>query len=229
MLKSLRESVCTANCDLVRAGLVTLTWGNVSGIDRQRGLIVIKPSGVPYDKLEPTHMVVVDLEGNLVEGELRPSSDTPSHLILYRHFEQVGGIVHTHSRYATMFAQARHEIPCLGTTHADHFHGPVPITRPLTESEVADDYEGHTGRVIVERFAQLNPQATPAVLAAGHGPFTWGASAAQAIENAIALEAVAEMTLGTWQIDRQAPELEPYVREKHYQRKHGSNAYYGQK
>jgi len=228
MLESLRESVCTANCDLVRAGLVTLTWGNVSGIDRQRGLIVIKPSGVPYDKLEPTHMVVVDLEGNLVEGELRPSSDTPSHLVLYRHFEQVGGIVHTHSRYATMFAQARHEIPCLGTTHADHFHGPVPITRPLTESEVADDYEGHTGRVIVERFAQLNPQATPAVLAAGHGPFTWGPTVAKAVDNAVALEFVARLAIETLHINADAPPLSQAQLDKHFFRKHGPGAYYGQ-
>ena len=153
MLKTLKRSVCAANLNLVKAGLVTLTWGNASGIDREKGLVVIKPSGVPYDELQPERMVVVDLEGRVVEGDLKPSSDTPTHLVLYRAFEGIGGIVHTHSRHATMFAQARREIPCLGTTHADHFHGPVPVTRPLSEREVADDYEGNTGRVIVDRFA----------------------------------------------------------------------------
>jgi L-ribulose-5-phosphate 4-epimerase len=226
MLSDLKEAVCQANRDLVRTGLVTLTWGNVSGIDRRRGQMAIKPSGVPYDQLEPRHVVVVDLDGRVVEGELRPSSDTRTHLLLYRNFEQIGGI--THSRHAVMFAQARREIPCLGTTHADYFHGPVPVTRPLTESEVAGDYEGATGRVIVERFANLDPMAIPAVLVAGHGPFTWGRTAAESLENAIALEAIAEMAIGTWQIDRDARELEIYLREKHYRRKHGPAAYYGQ-
>lgn len=228
MLDSLRKEVCAANRDLARCGLVTLTWGNVSGIDRERSLVVIKPSGVPYDQLEPAQMVVVDFKGKVVEGNLRPSSDTAAHLFLYRSFEQIGGIAHVHSRHATMFAQARREIPCLGTTHADHFHGPVPVTRPLAESEVDADYEGNTGRVIVERFAKLDPAAMPAVLVAGHGPFTWGRNAAESVHNAIALEAVAEMAIGTWSLDRQAPELEPYVLEKHYQRKHGAAAYYGQ-
>jgi L-ribulose-5-phosphate 4-epimerase len=228
MLEALKKDVCTANCDLVRAGLVTLTWGNASGIDRQRGLMVIKPSGVPYDKLEPGHMVIVDLEGHVVEGRLRPSSDAPAHLVLYRCFGQVGGIAHTHSRHATMFAQARQEIPCLGTTHADHFHGSVPVTRSLSEAEVAADYEGHTGHVIVERFAELDPAAMPAALVAGHAPFAWGISVADAVQNAIALEAVAEMALGTWLIARHSCELEPYILEKHYQRKHGPAAYYGQ-
>ncbi len=235
MLKNLKRSVCAANLNLVKSGLVTLTWGNASGIDREKGLVVIKPSGVPYDELQPESMVVVDLEGRVVEGDLKPSSDTPTHLVLYRAFEGIGGIVHTHSRHATMFAQARREIPCLGTTHADHFHGPVPVTRPLSEREVADDYEGHTGRVIVDRFADhgytvpVDPAGMPAVLVAGHAPFTWGASAEKAVENSIALEAVAEMVLGTWSIDRAVPELEPWVLEKHFQRKHGPAAYYGQK
>jgi L-ribulose-5-phosphate 4-epimerase len=229
MLDKLKRDVCEANLELVRAGLVILTWGNVSGIDRQQGLVAIKPSGVPYDRLEPSHIVIVDLDGKVVEGTLRPSSDTPTHLLLYRSFEQIGGITHTHSRHATMFAQARREITCLGTTHADHFHGPVPVTRPLSESEVTADYEGNTGRVIVERFAQLDPVAMPAVLVAGHAPFTWGRDAADSVHNAVALEAVAEMVLGTKLIDPKSPDLEAYVLEKHYQRKHGPAAYYGQK
>jgi L-ribulose-5-phosphate 4-epimerase len=229
MLKELKRRVSAANRDLAKTGLVTLTWGNVSGIDRQKGLVVIKPSGVPYEDLEAECMVVVDLEGNLVEGKLKPSSDTPTHLILYRAFEHIGGVVHTHSRHATMFAQARREIPCLGTTHADHFYGPVPITRALSEQEVAEDYEGYTGRVIVERFAAIDPDAMPGVLVAGHAPFTWGKSAEKALENSVALEAGAEMVLGTWSIDHAAPQLEAWVLEKHYQRKHGPAAYYGQK
>jgi L-ribulose-5-phosphate 4-epimerase len=229
MLETLRKEVCTANRDLVRHGLVMLTWGNTSGLDRRRGLMVIKPSGVPYDRLEPQQMVIVDLDGKVVDGELKPSSDTPTHLLLYREFQQIGGITHTHSRHATMFAQARRAIPCQGTTHADHFYGPVPVTRPLAEAEVAADYEGSTGRVIVERFAGLDPLAMPAVLVAGHGPFVWGRNAAESVENAAALEAVAEMALGAWSIDRHAPELEAYLLEKHHQRKHGPDAYYGQK
>ena len=228
MLEELRRLVCAANRDLVTTGLVTLTWGNASGIDRRKGLIVIKPSGVSYDELQPEGMVVVDLEGNVVEGDLKPSSDTPTHLVLYRSFASIGGVVHTHSRHATMFAQARREIPCLGTTHADHFHGPVPVTRPLSQQEVEEDYEGHTGRVIVERFRGLDPNAMPAVLVAGHAPFTWGKNPEKALDNSVALEAVAEMALGTWTIDRAAPELEPWVLEKHYRRKHGPAAYYGQ-
>jgi L-ribulose-5-phosphate 4-epimerase len=228
VLNALRQEVCLANRELLLSGLVMLTWGNASGLDPKQRLVAIKPSGVRYDDLEPADMVIVDLEGKVVEGKLRPSSDTPTHLALYRAFQQIGGIVHTHSRHATMFAQARHEIPCLGTTHADHFHGPVPVTRPLAESEVTAEYEVQTGRVIVERFAQLDPAAMPAVLVAGHGPFTWGASVAQAVQNAIALEAVAEMAIGSWLIDRHGGELEPYILEKHRQRKHGPGAYYGQ-
>jgi len=229
MLTELREEVCRANLDLVRAGLVTLTWGNVSGIDRRRNLVVIKPSGIDYDDMTPERMVVVDLEGNVVEGELRPSCDTPAHVVLYRHFEQVGGITHTHSTRATTFAQARVEIPCWGTTHADHFHGPVPVTRPLTRQEVETDYEANTGRVVVERFARLDPLEMPAVLVAGHAPFAWGADAAESVVNAVALEAVAEMAIGTAIIRANAPPLESHVLDKHYQRKHGPNAYYGQK
>ncbi len=229
MLEELKRHVLAANRDLVKTGLVTLTWGNASGIDRQAGLVVIKPSGARYDELAREWMVVVDLDGRVVEGQLKPSSDTRTHLILYRAFETIGGVVHTHSRRATMFAQARREIPCLGTTHADHFHGSVPVTRPLTEQEVAEDYEAYTGQVIVERFANLDPDAMPAVLVAGHGPFTWGKSPEKALENSVALEAVAELVLGTWSIDRAAAELEPWVLDKHYQRKHGPAAYYGQK
>ncbi len=229
MLVSLRAEVCQANRELVSHGLVTLTWGNVSGIDRQQGLVVIKPSGVPYEDLEPGHMVVVDLDGKRVEGHLSPSSDTPTHVLLYRHFTGIGGVTHTHSRYATMYAQARCEIPCLGTTHADHFFGPVPVTRPLSSEEVVADYEGNTGRVIVERFAHLKPLEMPAVLVAGHAPFTWGATPRGSLHNSVALEAVAEMALGTMQINRNALFLEPYVLDKHYQRKHGPAAYYGQK
>jgi L-ribulose-5-phosphate 4-epimerase len=193
MLERLKVEVCQANLDLVGHGLVTLTWGNVSGISDDRERVVIKPSGVSYDDMKPEHMVVVDLEGNVVEGNLRPSSDTPSHVLLYRHFEKVGGITHTHSPHASMFAQARVEIPCFGTTHADHFFGPVPVTRPLSEQEVETAYEANTGQVIVERFAEIDPLEMPAVLVAGHGPFAWGRNADASVENAVALEAVAEM------------------------------------
>ena len=229
MLEELKADVCRANLDLVNHGLVTLTWGNASGIDRGRSLVVIKPSGIAYDRMKPRHMVVVDLNGKRVEGELQPSSDTPTHVLLYRDFDKIGGIAHTHSPHATAFSQARMEIPCLGTTHADHFFGPVPVTRPLAREEVEADYETSTGRVIVERFAGIEAMETPAVLVAGHGPFTWGASAADAVLNAVALEAVARMAAGTMAIRDDAPPLESYVLEKHYQRKHGPEAYYGQK
>lgn len=229
MLAQLKAEVCKANLDLVAHGLVTLTWGNVSGIDRARGLVAIKPSGVAYDDLTPDHIVLVDLDGRVAEGTLRPSSDTPTHLLLYRHFTGIGGITHTHSLHATMFAQARAEIPCYGTTHADHFHGPVPVTRALTPEEVAGGYEVNTGRVIVERFTELDPEATPAVLVAGHAPFVWGRDAAESVRNAVALEAVARLAIGTRRIRADAPELESYVLDKHHQRKHGPHAYYGQR
>jgi L-ribulose-5-phosphate 4-epimerase len=229
MLDELKKQVCEANQDLVKHGLVTLTWGNVSGLSEDRRHAVIKPSGVAYDQLRPEQMVVVDMAGKVVEGVLRPSSDTPTHVLLYRHFAEIGGITHTHSRHATMFAQARVEIPCLGTTHADHFHGPVPVTRPLTKQEVDEAYELNTGEVIIERFSGLDPLAMPGVLVAGHAPFAWGATAAKSVENAVALEAVAEMAFGTRLIDATSQSLETYVLEKHYQRKHGPDAYYGQK
>ncbi len=228
MLEELKRQVCHANRALVEHGLVRLTFGNVSGIDTQRRHVVIKPSGVPYAELEPEQMVVVDLAGKIVEGALRPSTDTPTHLRLYQHFEAIGGITHAHSRFATMFAQARHEIPCLGTTHADYFDGPVPVTRSLSQAEVEEGYEANTARVIIERFARLDPTAMPAVLVAGHAPFTWGRDAAASVENAVALEAVAEMAFGTRAIDAQAPVLEPHVLQKHRDRKHGKDAYYGQ-
>ena len=214
MLKSLREQVCEANLALVRHGLVTLTWGNVSGISEDRKHVVIKASGVSYAEMKPKHMVIVDLEGNVVDGDHRPSSDTPTHLLLYREFAAIGGITHTHSRFATSFAQARLEIPCLGTTHADHFYGPVPVTRPLTAEEVAEAYEANTGKVIIERFAELDPTAMPAVLVAGHAPFCWGNSAAKSIENSVALEAVAGMAMDSRILTARWPLLESYVLDK---------------
>ncbi len=229
MLEALKNDVCQANLDLVTHGLVTLTWGNVSGISADRRHVVIKPSGVPYDEMRAEQMVVVDLNGNVVEGKLRPSSDTPTHVLLYQHFSNIGGIAHTHSRYATMFAQARVEIPCFGTTHADHFCGPVPVTRALTKQEVDDAYETNTGHVIIERFRDLDAAAMPAVLVAGHAPFAWGESVAASVKNAVALEAVAEMAIGTRLIRPDAPVLEAFVLDKHFERKHGPGAYYGQK
>ncbi len=228
MLEDLRREVCNANRSLIELGLARLTFGNASGIDEQRERIVIKPSGVPYSDLTPDQMVVVDLEGNVVEGSLRPSTDTPTHVLLYRHFESAGGITHAHSRFATMFAQARQEIPCLGTTHADHFPGPVPVTRPLAQDEVERAYEANTARVIIERFERLDHAVMPAVLVAGHGPFTWGSDVAESLNNAVALETVAEMAFGTRLLRTDAPDLEAYVLSKHHRRKHGDEAYYGQ-
>lgn len=227
-LDSLKAEVCQANRSLVTHSLATLTWGNVSGITPDRKRVVIKPSGVPYADLTPAHMVVIDLDARIVEGLLNPSTDTPTHVLLYRGFPSIGGITHTHSTYATMFAQARREIPCLGTTHADHFHGPVPVTRQLTPAEVAGDYERNTGRVIVDHFSRLDPVGTPGVLVAGHAPFVWGPTPAKSLENAVALEAIARMAIGTLMLDPDAPALEQHILDKHHQRKHGRDAYYGQ-
>lgn len=228
MLEPLKDAVCQANLHLVENKLVTLTWGNVSGIDREEGLVVIKPSGVDYAEMQPSDMVVVDLEGHVVEGDLRPSSDTPTHLLLYQAFPDIGGVTHTHSSFATMFAQAERPIPCYGTTHADHFHGEIPVTRRLQEAEVEQDYEGNTGRVIIERFADLVPAAMPAVLVAGHGPFVWGTDAAYSVKHSIILEEVAKMAVGTVLINPESAGLPAYILKKHYTRKHGPDAYYGQ-
>ena len=228
-LLSLKTEVFRRNLDLVRHGLVVLTWGNVSGIDREAGLVAIKPSGVAYDAMTAEDIVVVDLDGRVVEGSLRPSSDLPTHLALYRAFPSVGGIVHTHSPKAVAWAQARRAIPAFGTTHADHFHGPVPCTRELTPGEVAADYERNTGLVIAERFRDLDPDAFPGVLVAGHGPFTWGRDPRKAVENAVALEQIAAMALDTLAIDPSAAPAPAHVLDKHYFRKHGPGAYYGQK
>jgi L-ribulose-5-phosphate 4-epimerase len=229
MLADLKESVWKANLDLARSGLVILTFGNVSGIDRRRGIVAIKPSGVPYDSLKADDMVLVDLEGGVVEGWLSPSSDTPTHVEIYKAFPQVGGVAHAHSAYATMFAQARREIPCFGTTHADQFHGPVPLTRLLVEAEIAAGYERNTGRIIAERFAGLDPLALPAVLVAGHGPFAWGRTPAEAIETSLVLEHVAKMAFGAMALDPRLAPLDACIQDKHFSRKHGPDAYYGQK
>ena len=228
-LTALKNDVFRRNLELVEHGLVVLTWGNVSGIDREAGLVAIKPSGVPYAGMTAEDIVVVDLEGHAVEGRLRPSSDLPTHLALYRAFPSVGGIVHTHSPKAVAWAQARRGIPAFGTTHADHFHGAVPCTRELTPAEVADDYELNTGRVIEERFHDLDAEAFPGVLVAGHGPFTWGPTPRKAVENAVALEQIAAMALDTLRLDPDAEPAPSYVLVKHYFRKHGPGAYYGQK
>ena len=228
MLETLKTIVCEANLDLCRQGLVTLTWGNVSGIDRTSGLLVIKPSGVPYARLTPAAMVVTDLDGRVREGNGAPSSDTPTHAALYRAFPMIGGIVHTHSPHATAFAQAGREIPCLGTTHADHFRGTVPVARLPSADDVLGDYEAHIGRLIAERFRDLDPEAIPAVLAAGHGPFAWGADPAGAVANAVALEAVARMASLTLALQPDAAALPAHLIDRHFTRKHGPGAYYGQ-
>jgi L-ribulose-5-phosphate 4-epimerase len=227
----LQERVFQGNRELVRAGLAVLTFGNVSGVDRTENVLAIKPSGVPYEELRPEAIVVVDLEtGDVVAGDQRPSSDTPTHAVLYRSFEQLGGIVHTHSRFATAWAQAGRELPCFGTTHADHFRGPVPVTRALAAGEIRGDYERRTGDVIVETFEShgLDPLETPAVLVASHGPFAWGVDVAQAVENATALETVAELALYTLVLKAEASALDDDLLERHFTRKHGPGAYYGQ-
>ena len=229
MLEELKEEVFKANLELVKQNLVIYTWGNVSGIDREQGLVVIKPSGVDYDKMKIDDMVVLDLDGNIVEGNLNPSSDTPTHLELYKAFKDIKGIVHTHSTWATKWAQAGRSIPCYGTTHADYFYGEIPCTRILTQEEVESAYEKNTGKVIVETFDGLDENAVPGVLCNGHGPFTWGKSPLNAVHNAKVLEQVAEMAYHTEQISGSREPLPQYVLDKHYLRKHGKNAYYGQK
>ena len=231
MLEDLKKEVCKANLLLKEYGLVTLTWGNVSAISEDRKYVVIKPSGVSYDVMTADMMVVTDLDGNVVEGELRPSSDLPTHLELYKNFEEVKSVVHTHSRWATATAQAEKDIPCYGTTHADHFYGNVPCTRHLTEHEIASDYELNTGKVIVETFKQkdIDAMAVPAVLVCKHGPFTWGSSAIKAVENAVVLEECAYMSFISESLGGQSLKPAPQVlQDKHYFRKHGKNAYYGQ-
>ncbi|MCR4690679.1 MAG: L-ribulose-5-phosphate 4-epimerase [Lachnospiraceae bacterium] len=229
MLEELKQKVYEANMELPQRGLVTYTWGNVSGIDREKGLFVIKPSGVEYDTLKPSDMVVVDLDGNKVEGDYNPSSDTPTHVALYNAFENVGGIVHTHSPHATSWAQAGRSIPCYGTTHADYFYGEIPCVRNLTAEEVEEAYEKNTGKSIVEAFAGKNPIHVPGVLCKNHGPFTWGKDAAQAVYNAVVLEEVAKMAFMTELINQKDDNRTPqYMVEKHFMRKHGPNAYYGQ-
>ena len=227
MLEELKDKVCRANLDLVRHGLVLFTWGNVSAIDRESGLVVIKPSGVSYDDMKPEDMVVVDLDGKVVEGRLNPSSDTPTHVVLYKAFPQAGGVVHTHSTYATSWAQAGLDIPNIGTTHADYFHDAVPCTPDMTESEVKGEYELETGNVIVRRFEGQNPEHTPGVLVKNHGPFTWGKDADEAVYNAVVLEQVAKMASISFGINP-ALTMNPLLIEKHFSRKHGPGAYYGQ-
>lgn len=229
MLDELRDQVLAANLALPKHGLVTLTWGNVSGIDRASGLVVIKPSGVSYDEMTEDDLVVVDLDGNIVDGERRPSTDTPTHLTLYRAFAQIGGIAHSHSTWATAWAQAHKEVPVLGTTHADLTAHPIPLTRPLTEAEIEDDYEGATGMALVEAVSERGADQLPCALVRGHGPFSWGDSPEAALENAVTLEEVAHMALLSSLLDPGIPPLADAVRAKHFERKHGPRAYYGQR
>lgn len=228
LLKSLREEVLEANLELVRRGLVLFTFGNASAISRPEGLVAIKPSGVPYEELTPQHMVLTTLDGKVVEGDLRPSSDLATHLQLYRQFSSVGGVAHTHSEFATAWAQAGCPIPCLGTTHADYFHGPVPVTDNLTPEEIVADYEENTGLAICRIFQNADPMAIPAVLVAGHAPFCWGANASEAAHHAVILEYVAKMAYYTMGIRSDAASLQRELHDKHYLRKHGGSAYYGQ-
>lgn len=229
MHEELRQAVCNANKELEVHRLVVYSWGNVSGIDRQAGIVAIKPSGVSYAALTPENMVLVDLDGRVIEGDLNPSSDTPTHMELYRAFEGIGGVCHTHSPKATTWAQACREIPCFGTTHADFCYGPVPVTQLMTEAEIKDNYEVNTGKVIVRRFRDLDPRQAPAVLVANHGPFTWGPDAAAAVESAVVLEQVADMAMGTLLINPRQEAVSRFLLDKHYLRKHGKDAYYGQR
>lgn len=229
MYENLKKAVCDANIELQRQKLVIYSWGNVSGIDRESGAVAIKPSGVAYDELTPDKIVVLDLNGNKLEGDLNPSSDTPTHLELYRSFESVGGICHTHSANATMWAQAAKEIPCFGTTHADYFNGSIPVTEVIPAKQIESDYELNTGKIIVTRFAGIDPMEMPAVLVANHGPFTWGQTPADAVETAVVLEEVAKIALGTITINPNQNQIHRVLLDKHYLRKHGKGAYYGQK
>ena len=228
MLEELKKTVCEANLLLPKHGLVTFTWGNVSGIDRDKGLVVIKPSGVPYDGMQPEDMVVVDLDGKLVEGKWKPSSDTPTHVVLYKAFPECGGSVHTHSRWATTFAQAKKEISAMGTTHADYFYGAIPCTRPMTDREIRGEYEKETGNVIVETFADRNPADIPGVVVCSHGPFAWGTDPMNAVHNAVVMEEVAFMNWHAMVLNPELGPMQQTLLDKHYLRKHGKNAYYGQ-
>jgi L-ribulose-5-phosphate 4-epimerase len=228
MHKELKQFVCEANIELHRRGLVIYSWGNVSGIDRKAGVVAIKPSGVPYEELTADKIVVVDMEGKVVEGNLRPSSDTPTHLELYKSFFAIGGICHAHSMSATIWAQSCKEIPCLGTTHADYFYGPIPVTEPMTDDEIKSDYELNTGKAIARRFAEINPMQIPAVLVANHGPFTWGDWAGEAVEAMVVLEEIATMAIDTLLLNPNQQQISKSLLDKHYLRKHGEDAYYGQ-
>ncbi len=228
MLEELKKTVCEANLQLPKYGLVTFTWGNVSGIDRQSGLVVIKPSGVPYEGMTPEDMVVVDLDGKRVEGKWKPSSDTDTHVELYKAFPHIGGIVHTHSRWATSFAQAGMDIPAMGTTHADYFYGDIPCTRPMTAEEIAGAYERETGKVIVETFAKLSPDDVPGVVVYSHGPFAWGTDPMNAVHNAVVMEEVANMDYHALMLNPEHRSMQRELLDRHYLRKHGANAYYGQ-
>jgi len=227
-LATLRAEVCGANIELARRGLAKFTFGNASGIDRERGLVVIKPSGVRYDDLRPETLTVVDLDGTVVEGALRPSSDLPTHLVLYRAFARIGGVVHTHSHYSTVWAQACRDIPCFGTTHADYFHGAIPVTQHLSRGDVESEYERNTGEAIVRRFESLDPMRMPAVLVAGHASFCWGTTVSRAVETASLLETVAHMAFDTMTLNHAAAPIPETLRDKHFFRKHGPDAYYGQ-
>lgn len=227
-LKELREQVLEANLELVRRGLVLYTFGNASGILREGGLVVIKPSGVPYERMKPEHLVLTDLNGKVVEGNLRPSSDLPTHLLLYQRFSTIGGVVHTHSEYATAWAQARRSIPCFGTTHADYFHAPVPVTDPMPTEEITGEYEWNTGEAIARAFRDKDPNVIPAVLVANHGPFVWGRDVTTAAHNAVVLESIARMAYFTTTLNPQAVAISSALHDRHFLRKHGQNAYYGQ-
>ena len=228
LLRNLREEVLKANLELVRRGLVLYTFGNASGISRQDGLVAIKPSGVPYDQLAPEHIVITKLDGEIVEGDLRPSSDLATHLEIYNHFPDTGGVAHTHSEFATSWAQGQRPIPCLGTTHADYFHGEIPVTNCLTPDEIAGDYEKNTGIVICRLFQNLDPNSVPAVLVAGHGPFCWGPTATAAAHNAVILESIARMAYYTVTLAGDVQPIASELRDKHFLRKHGQGSYYGQ-